>query len=94
MPHPPPFNTNDRLSDWPLCMIEAGCPKCEKRTVMPISAMLRGKPDARIMDVARRLRCDRCGVHAAPVFLCEGFHRQGGYGGPSPGWALELVPSR
>jgi hypothetical protein len=93
MPHPPPFNANDRLSDWPLCLIEAACSECGRRTVIPISLLFRTQPDARIMDVARRLRCGTCGIHAAPVYLCEGFHRQGGHGGPQPGWSLELVPA-
>jgi len=48
--------------------------------------------DQLMINVAKRLQCARCKSHAAPVFLCEGLHRQGGQGGPPPGWALELVP--
>lgn len=91
--HPPTFKANDRLSDWPDCTVEAGCPRCGKRTVVPVSLLRQRLGDRLVIAVAQRMRCDQCGVHAAPVFLCEGFHRQGGQGGPPPGWALELIPA-
>jgi predicted RNA-binding Zn-ribbon protein involved in translation (DUF1610 family) len=88
--HPPDFNPNHRLSDWPDCFIEAGCPQCGKTTIVSVK-MLRGGGDALLVGIAGRLRCAACGVKAAPVYLLAGRTRSF-MGGPRPDWAIELVP--
>ena len=47
--------------------------------------------DMLIMEAVKRMRCQKCRVNAAPVFLCASHHRSFCYG-PDPDWALELVP--
>jgi hypothetical protein len=86
--HPPDFNPNHRLSDWPACFLEATCPACGKVTIVPVR-MLRGDGDAPLLAIARRLRCSPCKVPA--VYLLAGRTRRF-LGGPSADWALELVP--
>jgi hypothetical protein len=48
--------------------------------------------DMQVLEAVKRLKCSRCRVNAAPVYLCAGHHRSFCYG-PDPDWALELVPA-
>jgi hypothetical protein len=37
------------------------------------------------------LRCDKCGNHPAPVYLCASHFRRGNRQGAVADWAVELV---
>jgi hypothetical protein len=90
--HPPDFNPNHRLSDWPGCFIEVGCPQCGKVTIAAVKMLLAGGRDAPVLEAVRRFRCSACQVPGAPIYLMAGHNRRF-TGGPSPDWAIELVPA-
>jgi hypothetical protein len=48
--------------------------------------------DAQFAHLLPKLRCSQCQSRPAPVHLCASPKRRGGNGGPSPDWAIELVP--
>jgi hypothetical protein len=49
--------------------------------------------DMTFQDLLKRLRCKRCGnSRPAPVYLVAGHHRVARFG-PTPDWAVQLVPS-
>jgi hypothetical protein len=90
--HPPVFRRDHRLRDWPGCWLELRSPRC-RNTVVAATKMLMSRHGNRTFDeVLGRLRCQKCRVPPAPVFLCATPHRNGGHGGPPPDWAIELVP--
>jgi hypothetical protein len=90
--HPPDFNPNHRLSDWPECFIEAGCPTCGKVTIAAVKMLLAGGRDAPLLETVKRFKCSACKVTAAPVYLVAGRTRRF-VGGPRPDLAVELVPA-
>ena len=90
--HPPPFNPNHVIADWPDCHLELGCPTCGKVTIISLRMFGRDHGRILVLDLVSRLRCQAYRVAAAPVYLCASHHRRHLGGGPSPDWALELVP--
>ncbi len=59
---------------------------------IPSIKMLRSQlGDVTFADLLPRLVCRHCRARPAPVYLCASPHRTF-YGGPSPDWAIELVP--
>ena len=92
--HPPPFNPGHVIADWPDCHLELGCPKCSRVTVISLRMFQQDYSRVRVIDLVSRLRCQECRLPAAPVYLCASHYRaRTGGGGPSPDWALELVPA-
>ena len=74
--HPPSFNPNHVISDWPDCCLELGCPAYGKVTIVSLRMFGRDYGRLRVLDLVRRLRCQACRVAAAPVFLCASYHRR------------------
>ncbi len=90
--HPPPFNPDHLLSDWPDCRLEVRCPKCRHTAFIPIAIIRAQHGDRSFRRVLAALRCGQCEAVPAPVYLLAGETRVHCYGGP-PGWAIELVKS-
>lgn len=88
--HPPAFSLAHHLSDWPDCSLELRCP-CSPRVVMLPVRVLLERCDRTFSAVLAALRCSACGGKPAPVYLVAGYHRTFNHG-PSPDWAVELVP--
>lgn len=90
--HPPDWNPNHHLSDWPECILEIHCEACPyARAYFPIKLLLKERGDATFSAILPRLKCKKCGARAGPVYLVAGNHREF-CGGARPNWALELVP--
>lgn len=89
--HPPPFRPTHTIADWPDCHLELHCPDCRKMTFAALRMFRLDYGGARVLDLVARLKCSACGVKPAPVFLVAGQTRSFS-GGPSPDWAIELVP--
>ena len=91
--HPPLFRKQQRLSDWPECVIELHCLHCRGGSVgYPVRLLMKRKGDMTFESLLRRLRCKRCqAVKPAPVYLVAGHHRTA-RGGPDADWAVELTP--
>ena len=87
--HPPHFTPNQRLSDWPECIVEVRC--CTGIYPIPVKMLLAKHGDLTFADLLRKLRCSRCRKHAAPVYVNASHHRTA-CGGPPPGWSIELRP--
>src|SRR5437764_11690797 len=89
--HPPPFNPNHRLSDWPDCVRELRC-RCGRITT-PAIRLLRERcgRDPSFAELLSRLRCQGCGAPPPDcVWLCAGYHRDT-HGGPEVrDWAVVL----
>ena len=83
------FRRDQRLSDWPMCCVEARCPACGRCSIAPTRLLLAGG-DRTFADLAERLKCSACDAKPAPVYLCSGHNRRGGKG-ISPNWAVEMV---
>lgn len=83
VPSPPPFHPTHTLGDWPECYLEVRCPRCGKVTIGPVRSF--GAASVPVLELASRLRCDRCRVAVAPIYLCASPHRSflggGGTGG-------------
>ena len=90
--HPPAFRIQQLLSDWPDCYLEMICPSCERKAIYPVSLMRQQHGDHSFEALLRRLRCKACRVTPAPVYLCASHHRVP-CGGPTPDWAVLLVPA-
>ena len=86
--HPPPFHREDRLTDWPDCVLHLYC--C-RYTTSSVKGFLTKLGDVRFSELVTRLRCQVCGQAPAPAYLCASAHREA-CDGPSPDWAVELVP--
>jgi hypothetical protein len=91
--HPPLFRKQQRLSDWPECVIELHCLHCRGGSVgYPVRLLIKRQGDMTFENLLRRLRCKRCGAaKPAPIYLVAG-HRRTARGGPDPDWAIELAP--
>jgi hypothetical protein len=87
--HPPSFSFEQRLSDWPACFLEITC--CKGIILMPVRLLLRQHGDLTFNDLLQRLRCEKCGNHPAPVYLCASHFRRGNSLGTMADWAVELV---
>jgi hypothetical protein len=88
--HPPRFSFEQHLSDWPECYLELTC--CKGYIVMPVRLLLKKHGDRTFNVLLRQLRCDRCGNHPAPVYLCASHFRSGNTLATTADWAVELVP--
>ena len=86
--HPPPFRHQARLSDWPDCFLHLYC--C-RYTTPSVRSFLDQLGNMRFAELIERLRCQQCRQAPAPVYLCASHHMEA-CGGPSPDWAVELVP--
>jgi len=84
------FSIHQRLSDWPGTCLELRCPCSEQVMMFPIRMLLE-RGDRSFQDVLRALRCKSCGGKPGPVYLLAGHTRTFNHG-PSPDWAVELVP--
>jgi hypothetical protein len=80
------------IADWPDCHLELHCPQCGKMTFTALRMFRLGYGGTRVLDLVAKLRCSACGVPAAPLYLVAGQTRSF-TGGPSPDWAIELVPA-
>ena len=88
--HPPLFSASQTLSDWPACTLEIGC-ACKRSVTYPVKLLLERFGDVSFKKVTAALRCQSCSGSPAPVYLCAGSVRTS-MNGPSPDWAVELVP--
>lgn len=88
--HPPPWNQNHRLMDWPGCSIELRCPGCTATCMYPCKLLASQHGNRTFVDVLPRLVCKRCRLHPAEIYLVAGHHRNFGSGGPGPDWSLPL----
>jgi hypothetical protein len=61
--HPPLFRKQQRLSDWPECVIELHCQHCRGGSVaLPMRLLIKRQGDMTFENLLRRLRCKRCGA--------------------------------
>lgn len=89
--HPPAFAITHRLSDWPDCSIEVRCGCTGRMVMISVKLALRQGRDRIFQEFVAALRCRNRGAKPAPVYLVVGHHREW-CGGPSPCWAVQLVP--
>ena len=89
--HPPRFLPTHTIQDWPDCHLEAECPACGKKVVVPLRMLRLDYGGARVLDVVAKLQCRVCSVKPAPVFLGASATRAV-VGGPAADWSIELVP--
>jgi hypothetical protein len=89
----PLFRKQQRLSDWPDCVIELHCLQCRGGSVgYPVRLLMKRNGDMSFENLLRRLRYKRCrGGNPAPVYLVAGHHRTA-RSGPTADWSIELVP--
>lgn len=91
--HPPTFRPQQRLMDWPDCSLEMRCPACNTITLYPTKLLASRHGNRTFADVLGRMKCKRCAVAPAAVYLCAGHRTRNG--GPDPDWAVELrAPSK
>lgn len=88
--HPPPWNPNHRLLDWPDCSLDLAC-SCGSSVMYPCKLLASRHGNRTFAEVLPRLKCKRCHIVPPEIFLVGGYHRQFGSGGPSPDWSLPLV---
>jgi hypothetical protein len=88
--HPPSWNQNHRLMDWPDCCLDLHC-ACGYAVVYACKLLATNHGNRTFADIVPRLRCQRCGNPPPAVYLVAGFHRTFGAGGPPPDWSLPLV---
>jgi hypothetical protein len=74
--HPPCFSFEQTLSDWPACILELTC--CKGTILMPVLLLLRKHGDSTFNELLQRLRCEKCGSHPAPIYLCACIFGEGG----------------
>lgn len=85
------FRRMDTLSVWSACWLETHC-GCRGTTLIPVKLLAnRIGEDITFEALLRRLKCEKCGQHPSPVYLCAG-HREH-CGGAPPDWAVEIVPA-
>ena len=62
MREPPRYDFRlEDLRAWHL--VEAFCRRCQHKAPVPHNLLMRGQPSfARLFDLERKLRCQRCGV--------------------------------
>ena len=89
--HPPSFDPDHRLSDWPACCLELRCPCSPRLTILPIRLLIERHGDRPFRGVLARLQCSACKGRPAPVYLVAGHNRTFMYGPPAE-WSVELVP--
>ena len=58
---------------------------------MPVRLLLRKHGDSTFKELLQRLRCEKCGSHPAPIYLCASHFRRGSRLGATADWAVELV---
>jgi hypothetical protein len=87
--HPPDFSLTHKLSDWPDCRLEIGCPCSARVVVVPVRTLLE-RGDRAFGRAISALRCSSCRGKPAPVYLVAGLTRQACMG-PPPSWTVELV---
>ena len=88
--HPPPWNQNHRLLDWPDCWLELRC-VCPHVSLYPCKLMAKHHGNRTFAEVLGRVTCSKCRRRPFSVYLCAGAHRTKGHGGPAPDWAIQLV---
>jgi hypothetical protein len=49
--HPPRFLPTHTIQDWPECHLEAECPSCGKKVVVPLRMLRLDYGGARVLDV-------------------------------------------
>jgi hypothetical protein len=88
--HPPPFNPNHRLSDWPDCILELRC-RCGRSSAPAVRLLRERLGDPTFAALLPRLRCSGCGLPPGHVYLCAGHHRET-HGGPEVrDWAVLVL---
>ena len=87
--HPPHFTPQQRLSDWPQCIVELRC--CTGIHPIPVRMLLAKHGDLTFAELISKLRCSKCRKPAAPIYLNASNHRTH-CGGPPPDWSIELRP--
>jgi hypothetical protein len=58
---------------------------------MPVRLLLRKHGDRTFNELLQRLRCEKCGSHPAPIYLCASHFRRGSSLSKTADWAVELV---
>jgi hypothetical protein len=58
---------------------------------MPVRLLLRRHGDRSFNDLLQKLRCEKCGSHPAPVYLCASHFRRGNSLGAMADWSVEFV---
>lgn len=89
--HPPHWNQNDRLLEWPECILDLSCASCRSSCGYPCKLLAQRHGNRTFVDVVPRLRCKQCGKPPHEVYLVAGHHRTFRSGGPPPDWSLPLV---
>jgi len=89
--HPPHFTLQQRLGDWPDCTLELNCPACGRIVCIPVRLLIKRFGNQTFASLLLRLKCERCKVKPALVYVVAGHHRTYFYGS-LPDWAIELVP--
>ena len=87
--HPPQWNQNHRLLDWPDCTLDLACASCGCSS-QPSCKLLAGRHGNRTFaEVLPRLKCAKCRRPPVEVYLVAGHHRKL-MPGPDPDWSLPL----
>ena len=90
--HPPAFDLDHTLADWPACCLEVRCPCSPHMIQLAARTLTERHGNRRFRDILGALRCSKCRGKPGPVYLVAGFHRTFARG-PGADWALELVPA-
>ena len=88
--HPPTWNQNHRLLDWPGCSLDLACAVCGSSTMYPCRLLAQRHGDHTFAAVLPRLKCKKCKKHPQEIYLVAGHHRKLGSGGPGADWSLPL----
>jgi hypothetical protein len=88
--HPPPFDPNHRLLDWPKCKIEFHC-SCGMIAFYPTALLAHRHGNRTFRQILKRAKCSRYQSRPVAAWLCAGEKRTPEFGGGDPDWAIELV---
>lgn len=91
--HPPQFLLSQLLSDWPDCILEMRCVRCNGRSMTcAVKGLMRWYGNCSFAVLLSRLKCKFCRRAPSPVYLCASPHRVFS-DGPTPDWSIEIVPA-